>query len=95
MFDIVPLTIVIDYLKDDVGEKMEMFMNLHKIIEKNIQDDFEEINKKMYAYQHAKEKSIKTVYKINRCCQSGENLWLLKPTGFNRGIGIHIFQTFD
>ena len=26
MFDIVPLTIVIDYLKDDVGEKMEMFM---------------------------------------------------------------------
>jgi hypothetical protein len=50
VFDIVPLTIVIDYLKDDVGEKMEMFMNLHKIIEKNIQDDFEEINKKIYAY---------------------------------------------
>ena len=45
MFDIVPLTIVIDYLKDDVGEKMEMFMNLHKIIEKNINEDFEEINK--------------------------------------------------
>lgn len=50
VFDIVPLTIVIDYLKDDVGEKMEMFMNLHKIIEKNINEDFEEINKKMYAY---------------------------------------------
>ena len=22
-------------------------------------------------------------------------MWLLKPTGFNRGIGIHIFNTFD
>ena len=68
MFDIAPLTIVIDYMKDDVAEKMEMFMNLHKIIEKNINADFEEINKKTYAYQHAKEKSIKTSYKINRCC---------------------------
>ena len=51
MFDIVPLTIVIDYLKDDVGEKMEMFMNLHKIIEKNIQDDFEEIWKEINNYK--------------------------------------------
>jgi len=47
VFDIVPLTIVIDYLKDDVGEKMEMFMNLHKIIEKNISESHEDINKKM------------------------------------------------
>ena len=67
MFDIVPLTIVLDYLKDDVGEKMEMFMNLHKIIEKNINEDYEEINKKMLAHQSAKEKSVKTIYKINRC----------------------------
>jgi hypothetical protein len=22
-------------------------------------------------------------------------MWLLKPTGFNRGIGIHLFQTFE
>ena len=72
-----------------------MFMNIHKIIDKNIDKSFEEINTKMLAYQTAKEKSIKTAYKINRCHQNGENLWLLKPTGFNRGIGIHIFQTFD
>jgi len=25
----------------------------------------------------------------------GKNLWLLKPTGFNRGIGIHVFNSLD
>lgn len=44
MYDIVPLTIVLDYLKDDLGEKMEMFMNLHKIVEKNINEDHELVN---------------------------------------------------
>ena len=37
----------------------------------------------------------KTPLTITECCHSGQNLWLLKPTGLNRGIGIHIFQTFD
>lgn len=23
------------------------------------------------------------------------NMWLLKPTGLNRGQGIHIFRTFE
>lgn len=28
----------------------------------------------------------------------GKNVWILKPTGFNRGMGIHVFdnlETFD
>lgn len=25
----------------------------------------------------------------------GKNMWLLKPTGLNRGRGIHIFRQFD
>ena len=41
---------MLDYLKDDLGEKMEMFMNLHKIIEKNINEDYELVNQKMYEY---------------------------------------------
>ena len=32
---------------------------------------------------------------ITECCHDRQNLWLLKPTGFNRGIGIHIFSTLD
>ena len=45
--------------------------------------------------QLAKEKNVKTPYKLSECSHIGQNLWLLKPTGFNRGIGIHIFQNFD
>jgi len=25
----------------------------------------------------------------------GMNMWLLKPTGLNRGRGIHIFRSFE
>lgn len=41
---------MLDYLKDDLGEKMEMFMNLHKIIERNVNEDYELVNQKMYEY---------------------------------------------
>ena len=45
--------------------------------------------------QNGREKTIKTPYMLTECCHAQQNLWILKPTGFNRGIGIHIFQTFD
>lgn len=25
----------------------------------------------------------------------GHNLWILKPSGFNRGVGIHIFSNLE
>ena len=25
----------------------------------------------------------------------GRNIWILKPTGFNRGKGIHMFETLE
>lgn len=30
----VPLTIVLDYLKDDVGDKVETFSNILKLVDK-------------------------------------------------------------
>mmetsp|Transcript_29337 Transcript_29337/g.44198 ORF Transcript_29337/g.44198 Transcript_29337/m.44198 type:complete len:246 (-) Transcript_29337:477-1214(-) len=91
----VPLTIVVDYLKDDVSDKMEQFLSINKCIEKYINEDVEFINQKLYEFQLAKEKTLKTPYKLTDCCHNQQNLWLLKPTGFNRGIGIHIFNNFD
>jgi hypothetical protein len=80
-----------DYLKDDIGDRMEQFVQILKVVEKNADQDTEVINSKLYQLQIAKEKNLKTPYKITKTCHSGQNLWLLKPTGFNRGIGIHIF----
>ena len=48
VYDTVPLTIVLDYLKEDVGDKVEMFLALHKILAKNKDSDYETINKKMH-----------------------------------------------
>ena len=32
-------------------------------------------------------------YKINQAEHQHKNLWLLKPTGMNRGVGIHVFNS--
>jgi len=41
IYDVVPLTIVIDYLKEDVGDKMETFLHMFKLFEKNIDNNTE------------------------------------------------------
>jgi hypothetical protein len=35
----------------------------------------------------------KTVSVLNDCEHAHKNIWLLKPTGCNRGVGIHIFTS--
>jgi len=34
-----------------------------------------------------------TTNMINTAEHDHKNLWLLKPTGFNRGVGIHVFNS--
>mgnify|MGYP000674952887 CR=1 FL=1 len=36
IYDVVPLTIVLDYLNDDVSDKVENFLSIMKLIDKNI-----------------------------------------------------------
>lgn len=36
IYDVVPLTIVLDYLKDDVGDRVEQFLSIMKLIDKHI-----------------------------------------------------------
>jgi hypothetical protein len=95
IYDNYPLTIVLDYLKDDVGDRVETFANILKLVDKNLDQDIDTINSKLQEMQIQREKTVKSQYKITRCSHDRQNLWLLKPTGFNRGIGIHIFQNFD
>lgn len=90
-----PFTIVLDYLKDDVGDKVETFNNILKIVDKHLDSNVEMINAKMQELQMQREKNVKSQYKFTDCMHDRLNLWLLKPTGFNRGIGIHIFSKFD
>ena len=95
IYDSVPLTIILDYMKDDVGDKLETWCNIHKIIDRHRDAGVAVINAKMQQMQQNREKSVKSPYALTECCHDKQNLWLLKPTGFNRGIGIHIFQNFE
>lgn len=36
IYDVVPLTIVLDYLNDDVSDKVENFLSIMKLIEKHV-----------------------------------------------------------
>jgi hypothetical protein len=38
---------------------------------------------------------VKSAYKLVNSAHDHKNIWLLKPTGFNRGVGIHIFRTIE
>jgi hypothetical protein len=42
-----PLTIVLDYLKDDIGDRVETFLNIFKLIDRNLEQDYEVINSKL------------------------------------------------
>ena len=70
IYDKVPLTIVVDYLKEDVGDRMEQFLNTFKLIEKNKTETVEQLNAKLQEMQIGREKTIKTPYKLTECCHA-------------------------
>jgi len=47
IYDVVPLTIVLDYLKDDVGDRMESFQNVYKMIQNNLETDVSILNTRL------------------------------------------------
>jgi len=54
------------------------------MIEKNINDDVYTLNEKLGNIKSLNSKASKTpVYKLSECSHNHDNLWLLKPTGFN------------
>lgn len=51
IFDVVPITLVLDYLKDDIGIRVEQFQQILNILEKNIRCDTDTLNKKLQDMQ--------------------------------------------
>ena len=39
---------MLDYLKDDVGDRVDQVVGIMKVIDKHIESDFETINKKLF-----------------------------------------------
>jgi len=99
-FDITPLTFILDLDSPTYAADLSKFFNCHSIITSTYNEAttcIEQINKKLgkiffaknwKASSHSKPKICNTLF-------AGQNLWVLKPTGLNRGRGITIFNTLD
>lgn len=57
----------------------------------------QQVNSKfMNSYQLTKEdRGVFAKMKLPPSHFCGQNMWILKATGFNRGIGIHVFNKLD
>ena len=67
VFDVVPLTFILDFKSDFIYEQIDIFRGVHKIIETNIAADISELNKKIQQFQTVNERKghmVKNAYKL-------------------------------
>ncbi|CDW80379.1 ttl domain containing protein [Stylonychia lemnae] len=98
VFDQMPLTFILDFKSDHIQDQYDQFRSVFKIIEQNIDSTADELSNKIQQIQFQNERKSyqsKNQYKLLHSSHDHQNLWLLKPTGLNRGRGIHIFKQID
>jgi len=109
VFDYVPLTFTVDLDNDPKGSDLDKFVQCYNMldvaqfnkIDKFEGEEYEKIFRlicaKISTLTFTKEKraSINMRGKLYPTHYAGQNLWILKPTGFNRGRGISVFDSID
>lgn len=108
VFDYVPLTFVLEVDSESFYVDFERFTHCYKIIETAIKNQnkeeanyekecVKEINQKLSHFGIVNEKRGKTQCKakLYDTYFAGHNIWILKPTGFNRGRGVTVFDTVE
>jgi len=99
LFDITPLTFVIDLHDPNYRDEFETFLNFYKIHTKSPLDQavqtqhfFSESYTKSPKGKISKLSSQGSSLKMHSTLYNGSNLWLLKPTEYNQGRGINLFN---
>lgn len=105
VFDIVPLTFVINMEAQTYNPDFERFVQCYNIIEaaKDPSDNINEeqllkiINSKLQQITFSKDRRAIThcKAKLHETHFAGKNIWILKPTGFNRGRGVSVFDSME
>eukprot|EP00347_Sterkiella_histriomuscorum_P014963 403358833 len=98
VFDFLPLTFILDFKSDQLYEQLDIFKGVFRIIEQNIHLSTNELTTKiqnLQAQYDRKAYKSQNCFKLLQSSHDYKNLWLLKPTGLNRGRGIHIFKSLD
>jgi hypothetical protein len=109
-FDYVPLTFVIDLDNQTYNYDLERFINCYNIISNanaitgaNGIDEVQldkirgSINQSLSSLVCSKDRRIirSCIPYFSKTHFNGKNLWIIKPTGLNRGRGVQVFATLD
>jgi hypothetical protein len=93
VFEYLPLTFKLDFGQDATyAVELTEICRVINLIEKFKTSTCSEINEEL---RKSGKPGVKTVAQINECEHAQKNMWLLKPTGCNRGVGIHIFSSTE
>ncbi|CAK93842.1 unnamed protein product (macronuclear) [Paramecium tetraurelia] len=100
-FDITPVTFAIDFTDSSVECNISAFYNFYnknapeakQLNKQDAQNKLNEIKKKLRIAPSKEKKQLE--FQMRDTFTGPDYLWLLKPTGLNRGRGIHVFQDID
>ena len=108
VFDYVPLTFVVDVDSQTYSPDFEKFVLCYEAMEgiasagDKASPDYHKqclklINQKLQQISFSKDRRAVTHCKpkISETHFAGRNIWILKPTGFNRGRGVSVFDSMD
>jgi len=92
----VPITFIIEIVQEKSKlfflESFYKFMALYKLLHFSTSDSEHEKNEEEKELLPLLKDGDSTKYTMPSCHFVGKNLWIMKPTGMNRGNGIHIFK---
>ncbi len=102
VFDFVPITFLLDVDSESFCADLERFVHCYNILDSakasaNSEEAVRTINQKLSQFPIFGEKKIPphSKAKLYPTHYAGQNIWILKPTGFNRGRGVSVFETVD
>jgi len=101
VFQIHPVTFVVDYSSSNSNQEIEKFQTFFNVLERHKNDPegdrVSSVNKEIQQNQILTRQGTKSSNKMMMCENmfDGKNFWLIKPTDFNRGRGVQVFNTLE
>jgi Tubulin-tyrosine ligase family len=101
VFSTLPVTFSVDLSSKLASDELERFQAYFNILEKHktlpsSEERLSQVNKEITG-NHLFNSKMKTYTKFTLCENmfDGNNLWLLKPTDYNRGRGVQVFNSLE
>ena len=98
VFDYVPLTFVVDLDSETGRSNYNKFIacyNYLNSLSENTEFNYNKINEELQSIITLTGRKNFNKVKLGKTQFMGKNIWILKPTGLNRGRGVSVFNSLD